>query len=163
VLEFVALMEGNRADLRGAALKLAAICKTPLAPPEALKALRARENAARGGRHPKPVAEPEPALSEASMASDEPVNAPLPFALKLDPAHSYLAERGLGPELVELFGLGFCSRGNMAGRICIPIHNEQSELVAYAGRWPDDDVPDWQERYKLPMKFQKSRVLFNLH
>jgi DNA primase len=33
ILEFVALMEGNRADLRAAALKLAAICKIPLAPP----------------------------------------------------------------------------------------------------------------------------------
>jgi hypothetical protein len=31
------------------------------------------------------------------------------------------------------------------------------------GRWPGDDVPDGQERYKLPAKFQKSRVLFNLH
>jgi DNA primase len=97
------------------------------------------------------------------MASNEPINAPLPFALKLDPAHPYLVERGLGPELVELFGLGFCSRGSMAGRVCIPIHNELGELVAYAGRWPGDDVPAGEDRYKLPAKFQKSRVLFNLH
>ena len=27
----------------------------------------------------------------------------------------------------------------MKGRICIPIHNEQGELVAYAGRWPADE------------------------
>jgi DNA primase len=51
----------------------------------------------------------------------------------------------------------------MAGRICIPIHNERGELVAYAGRWPGDAEPDGQERYKLPAKFQKSRVLYNLH
>ena len=51
----------------------------------------------------------------------------------------------------------------MAGRICIPIHNAKGELVAYAGRWPGEDVPDGQERYKLPPKFHKSRVLFNLH
>jgi DNA primase len=51
----------------------------------------------------------------------------------------------------------------MAGRICIPIHDERGELVAYAGRWPGEAAPDGQERYKLPAKFQKSRVLFNLH
>ena len=52
----------------------------------------------------------------------------------------------------------------MAGRICIPIHNEHGELVAYAGRWPGDDgIPEGEDRYKLPAKFQKSRVMFNLH
>ncbi len=163
VLEFVALMEGNRSDLRGAALRLAAICKIPLAPPRgAGNAIGARERR-KGEAAPKPPADPEPAISDAPVASDEPINPPLPFALKLDPVHPYLAERVISPKLIELFGLGFCSRGSMAGRICIPIHNEQGELVAYAGRWPADDVPDGQERYKLPAKFQKSRVLFNLH
>ena len=33
ILEFVALMEGNRADLRSAAFTLAGICKIPVAPP----------------------------------------------------------------------------------------------------------------------------------
>jgi DNA primase len=162
VLEFVALMEGNRADLRGAALRLAAICKIPLAPPRGA-ARKQTAGLPQGRKGPETPADAEPTFSDAPVVSDEPVNAPLPFALKLDPVHPYLAERGLGPELVELFGLGFCSRGSMAGRICIPVHNEHGELVAYAGRWPGDDVPDGQERYKLPAKFQKSRVLFNLH
>jgi DNA primase len=93
----------------------------------------------------------------------EPVNPPLTFDLKLDPAHPYLDERGLSAEIVTEFGMGYCNRGLMAGRICIPIHNERGELVAYAGRWPGEAVPDDQERYKLPAKFQKSRVLYNLH
>jgi DNA primase len=93
----------------------------------------------------------------------EPINVPLTFTLKLEPGHPYLKERGLSPEIIAEFGLGYCSRGLMGGRICIPIHNERGELVAYAGRWPGEDVPDDQERYKLPAKFQKSRVLFNLH
>jgi DNA primase len=91
------------------------------------------------------------------------VNPPLTFSLKLEPGHPYLKERGLQPEIVAEFGLGYCNRGLMGGRICIPIHNERGELVAYAGRWPGEDMPDGQERYKLPPKFQKSRVLFNLH
>src|SRR5260370_10484055 len=51
----------------------------------------------------------------------------------------------------------------MGGSMWIRIHNERGELVAYAGRWPGEDVPDGQERYKLPPKFEKSRVLYNLH
>jgi len=93
----------------------------------------------------------------------EQVNPPLTFELKLDPTHPYLAERGLPAEVIVDFGLGYCNRGVMAGRICIPIHNERGELVAYAGRWPGEAVPDGQERYRLPVKFQKSRVLYNLH
>ena len=92
----------------------------------------------------------------------EPVNPPLTFTLKLDPAHPYLVERGLSAELVAEFGLGYCSRGVMAGRICIPIHDAAGQLVAYAGRWPGEP-PEGVERYRLPKKFEKSRVLFNLH
>jgi DNA primase len=90
-------------------------------------------------------------------------NPPLTFTLKLDPEHPYLRERGLSAEQVAQFGLGYCSRGVMAGRTCIPIHNERGALVAYAGRWPGEDVPDGEGKYKLPPKFQKARVLFNLH
>jgi DNA primase len=50
----------------------------------------------------------------------------------------------------------------MAGRIAIPIHNEQGELVAYAGRWPGDP-PDGEGKYKLPAGFHKSLVIYNLH
>jgi DNA primase len=46
----------------------------------------------------------------------------------------------------------------------IPIHNEQGELVAYAGRWPEDaGWPEGEQKYKLPPGFHKSLVLFNLH
>ena len=50
----------------------------------------------------------------------------------------------------------------MAGRIAIPIHNEQGELVAYAGRWPGEP-PDGEGKYKLPAGFHKSLVVYNLH
>jgi DNA primase len=48
----------------------------------------------------------------------------------------------------------------MAGRIVIPIHNAEGELVAYAGRALD---PETEPRYKLPAGFNKSLELFNLH
>jgi len=37
--------------------------------------------------------------------------------------------------------------------------------VAYAGRWVGDpkELPEGEGKWKLPPKFEKSRVLFNLH
>jgi len=49
----------------------------------------------------------------------------------------------------------------MQGRIVIPLHNEQGELVGYAGRWPGEP-PEGEPKYKFPPKFHKSAVLLNL-
>jgi DNA primase len=89
----------------------------------------------------------------------------LSIRLKVDPTHPYLAERALSAETVEIFGLGYCvsEKSIMRQRILIPIHNEHGELVAYAGRWPGDSGwPEGTDKYLLPPKFQKMRVLFNL-
>jgi len=94
------------------------------------------------------------------MAKEE--NVPLKFALKLDPAHPYIKERGLERETVDNFGLGYCTRGLLKGRIAIPIHNQAGEIVAYAGRWPGNP-PAGEDKYKLPPGFKKQKVLFNLH
>jgi len=90
-------------------------------------------------------------------------NRPLTFTLKLDPEHPYLRERGVDRGLAEAFGIGFCSRGMMRGRIAIPLANEMGELVGYVGRWAGPDPPEGEERYKLPPGFKKNEVLFNLH
>lgn len=93
----------------------------------------------------------------------EPVNPPLTFELKnLDSDHPYLKERDLTQETIRYFGLGFCKKGLMASRVVIPIHNENGELIAYAGR-AIDKQGEKEGRYKLPSRFQKSYVLFNLH
>ncbi len=84
------------------------------------------------------------------------------FTLKLDLKHPYLEGRGVTPELAAAFGVGYCARGMMGGRIAIPIHDAAGNLVAYAGRWPGEP-PAGEERYKLPVGFKKSLVLYNLH
>ena len=114
------------------------------------------------------AATPETAAAEqqrAPEADEPPSNPPLTFTFKyLDPTHPYLLEQGLTDETVATFGLGYhAGRGIMHGRIVIPIHNEAGELIAYAGRWPGDDPPDGEPKYKFPPKFHKSLVLFNLH
>jgi DNA primase len=89
-----------------------------------------------------------------------------PASDKVDPTHPYLAERGPSPETVEIFGLGYCvsEKSIMRQRILIPTDNEHGELVAYAGRWPGDSGwRDGTDKYMLPPKFQKMRVLYSLH
>ena len=173
VLDFVARMEN--AELPEAARTLAEICGIPLTEVSKTEAQPKSPRTSPPQPHRKPQ-EPREAhtsrkaapaaqtpLSEPPGAPQGPVNPPLSFRLKLDPAHPYLAERGLRREVVEAFGLGSCARGMMKGRICIPIHNEAGELVAYAGRWPGDSGwPAGEEKYKLPPGFRKSLVLFNL-
>jgi DNA primase len=72
-----------------------------------------------------------------------------------------LEQRGLTPETIVDFGIGFCSKGMMADRIAIPIHNVKGEIVAYAGRFPGEPGED-TPKYKLPPGFRKSQELFNI-
>ena len=62
----------------------------------------------------------------------------------------------------QFFGLGYCAKGTMSGRIAIPIHNHEGALVGYAGRWPGEP-PEERPKYKLPKGFRKSAEVFNLH
>jgi DNA primase len=89
-------------------------------------------------------------------------NKPLKFRLdKLDREHPYLAERGLTPETIAGFGIGYCAKGMMVERIAIPIKNPNGDVVAYAGRWPGEPAED-TAKYKLPQGFRKSLELFNI-
>lgn len=100
------------------------------------------------------------AKKSAAPEDEKGENKPLEFVLKnLQTEHPYLTERGLSPETIQTFGLGFCQKGLMAGRIAIPIHNPKGELLAYVGRWPGDTD---KEKYLFPKGFKKSLELFNL-
>jgi DNA primase len=80
---------------------------------------------------------------------------------KLEKQHQFLTDRGLSAETIETFGVGFCSKGMMAGRIAIPIANDKGEVVAYAGRLPGEPSEE-SPKYKLPPGFRKSLELFNI-
>lgn len=87
--------------------------------------------------------------------------APLSFRLRgVDVRHSYLATRGIREGTATEFGVGFYAGvGMMSQRLVIPIHDEASRLVGYAGRSLDGSEP----RYRFPAGFAKSQVVFNLH
>ena len=111
--------------------------------------------------HLMPVETKQVSKTEKRETDSEVGNKPLNFELKgVDLGHPYLGARGITKETAEIFGVGlFSGRGSMSGRVIIPIRNERGELVAYAGRAIDESEP----RYKLPVGFRKSHVLFNFH
>lgn len=164
-------------DLRSAAKIVAEVSGCSLAPAKAKtggrqKAQKSPESAA-DGQDSKSTGSPTENAetgtqggADAASADEPTVNPPLKFELKgLDPHNPYLRSR-VQPGQIADFGLGVLpdsSKSMMAGRLCIPIHNQVGELIAYAGRYLGDAVPDDVEKYKLPPKFQKKQVLFNVH
>jgi DNA primase len=155
VLDFVAKLEN--VTLHAAAVKLSEwFDLSAQQPPSNRKA-----------EHPVREAQAPPADKPAKRSNPPPAddstpNKPLGFQLEnLDLNHPYLTERGLTKESIVDFGLGYCSKGMMTGRIVIPIHNVEGKVVAYAGRWPGEPTGD-APKYKLPTGFRKSLELFNL-
>ena len=144
VLDFVSQME--KVPLPDAAKIIADACGIPIS-----------------GDKPAGLRSPKQQNGRPNMPKES-GNKPLGFTIMLDPKHPYFTERGLTPSIIEEFGLGYSlSPMFLSGRVCIPIHSVEGNLVAYAGRWASDDVPEGTPKYLLPRGFKKSEVLFNLH
>jgi DNA primase len=122
---------------------------------------RGAEAKASAPAKPTQAPAPKPTAPKAEPKESAP-NKPLGFALKLVDKHPYLTERGLTPEAVAEFGLGYCDKGVMSGRIAIPIHNIKGELVGYAGRWPGEP-PEERPKYRLPDGFRKAAEVYRLN
>lgn len=109
-----------------------------------------------------------PPTEPAALKSDPQrvlINAPLDFALKdLDHRHPLLLEFGLSHETFAYFGVGFCARGSLKGRIAIPLH-EEGRLVGYAsaeaGNLSSLDFPQERERDGARLRFDPSRLVYN--
>ncbi len=98
---------------------------------------------------------------ERNSPLDETLVAKIHKNMKVD--HPYLFERGLTVPTIERFGVGYCTRGMMQGRIAIPIHNDAGDVVAFVGRAVAEKLAEEKGKYKLPPGFKKSAVLYNLH
>jgi len=84
-------------------------------------------------------------------------NSILEFTLKnLDQSDKFLTTN-FKAETIKYFEAGFFSgRGVMQNKIAIPIHNMNSDLVAFIGRQKDG-------KYKYPKNFNPSFEIYNLH
>ena len=71
-------------------------------------------------------------------------------------AMNYLKNRGITDEIIEKFGIGFCDKGDHAGRIVIPSYNTKGELNYYIARsWN----PMSRAKYKNP-EAEKDKIIF---
>ncbi len=102
-----------------------------------------------------------PACAPVQPAAGQQTNLPLRFQLTgLDHSHPYLEGRGLTLTTARALGIGYYGGpGIMQGRIVIPIHNKDYQLVAYAGRSMQGEEP----KYRLPPGFHKNQELFLFH
>jgi len=176
VLEFVIFMEDGDPDSKedmyaGAQTAISIMGRSPdefAKQPDRRSARTAPETVKKG----KPARNPsggkkssQAAKSDASedVTSEPRQNKPFGRELELEHEHPFLIERGIKPEVAAKYGIGFCNVGIMKGRIAVPIHNLDGEVLAYAGRYADEDIPDGTDRYRFPKRFLKSLELYNLH
>jgi DNA primase len=158
VLDFACRMEGFNPDdpkqLRKAAFKIMEVFFFGGAPPVG--------------------DEPASAVAVQATPKNVLVNVPIDFELKaLDPDHPYLKERGFTDATIRHFGLGYCNRGMLKGRVAVPLHDPQGRLVGYAGRLTKDaDISEANPKYRFPgsrerdgkkLEFRKSLLLYNAH
>lgn len=153
VLDFAVRMEGREpkdgAAVREVALKLQRLLSQSLT-----------ESAA-----PNAVEEAHP------LARQVIVNGPLGFTLKeLDPEHDALRSLGLQRETIAHFGLGYCGRGLLKGRIAIPLHDPLGQLIGYAGRRIAHSATDAlylfpSERHHegVTYRFDQNRFVYGAH
>lgn len=168
VIDFATRMEGldpaTGADFRKTALKL----QEKFLPDTIQTPTRSKVTKEVVKPDLKQVSTPVTKNNESATAAQErrvEINAPLDFALQgLDVKHPYLVSRGFTAETITEFGLGFCARGLMAGRIAIPLHDSAGKLIGYAGRLVDDSSIDEEyPKYKLPGKREREGIVHEFH
>lgn len=154
VLEFIALLEGlDPKD--GKSFRKAALL--------AQERFCYKDNRPASCRTPKSVGGRKPQVL---------VNPPLDFSLKgLDTEHPFFTKHELEPRTVSHFGLGYCSRGYLRGRIAIPLHDRDGQLIGYAGRIVDESrvdgrtskylFPSNRERDGVKIEFDPTAFLYN--
>lgn len=81
---------------------------------------------------------------------------PLTYLL---PEHPAVQALGISPETCSHFGAGYAPKGIMRGRLAIPIHDPEGELVAYCGRAVKDESPS----LIFPNGFRPEAHIFGAH
>ena len=160
VLKFVCLMENLDDENSEELAQAASIAVTDIlgrSTAEFSRNKKSQENRNKSA----PIKEDKPIKTVVLQAE----NKPLTFELQnLKVEHSVFDKRGVSSKMIQTFGLGYYSqKGMMKNRLVFPIHNSKGELVAYCGRWHNDNPPEGEGKYKLPKGFNKSVELFNQH
>lgn len=124
--------------------------------------------------HHAPHGAAEPAPQAVKASERVVINPPLSFALKgLDQEHPSVRALGLSSTTITHFGLGYCSRGSLEGRIAIPLHDTEGTLVGYVGRSVSSRntsgneslyrFPSDRERNGVNHRFDAGALLYGAH
>jgi DNA primase len=108
-------------------------------------------------RHGTVPADTEP---QSGSGEEHPGNRTLQPLSYLQSEHELVQALGVSPETCEFFGAGFAGKGILRGRLAIPIHDLNGELVGYCGRAVKDDQTPLLLFHK---EFQPALYVFNLH
>jgi hypothetical protein len=77
----------------------------------------------------------------------------------LQPEHPAVQALRISPETASHFGAGYAPKGIMRGRLAIPIHDANGQLLAYCGR----AVGKESQTLIFPSGFIPAEVVFNAH
>ncbi|MEQ9135738.1 MAG: CHC2 zinc finger domain-containing protein [Thalassobaculum sp.] len=99
-------------------------------------------------------------VPQSEQGEDNPAKRSLSPLSYLQAEHDLVQALGISPETCEFFGAGFAPKGIMRGRLAIPIHDLNGDLVAYCGRAVKDDQTPL---LVFPKEFEPSLYVFNLH
>ena len=96
---------------------------------------------------------------------------PRDILLKLEKDYSFWEERGVRPEIVEIFEGGVAAAGQMNNRYVFPIFNSSDNIVGFTGRYlkeiPKDlKIPKWKHlgatsSWCFPLKHNKKHIFKN--
>jgi DNA primase len=100
-------------------------------------------------------------LRKEGMEAKEDGNTAFGTELKgLKPDVPFLSEAGIPPTVAKAWGVGWCSRGLLRGRIAFPIRRADGTVMAYVGLSPKAE--EAEGRWKFPSGFQRSLELFGI-
>lgn len=71
--------------------------------------------------------------------------------------HWYLEKRGISDEMAEAHGLLYCTQGEMANRIVVPLYTHDGRIVGYSGR----SVGERGLKNLYPSGFPKRDLVYN--
>jgi DNA primase len=81
------------------------------------------------------------------------------YAKTLDPAHGSLEPLGVSQETLKQFGAGYSSSGINRGRLALPVHDRDGNVVCYCGRTVKDESP----ALIFPNGIKPHDFIFNSH
>lgn len=116
----------------------------------------------RGGGNGTVRTEPRSGSGQPADRSGQPDNqAQLErIAAYLDPDHASILDLDLTADFAREWGIGYAPRGTLVGRVAIPLHDRQGQLVGFCGVSLKDADP---QPFKYPSNLDLTAYIFGAH